>query len=105
MALNALGSYPRRPLPQSVRHSVQSVQSKDFSIHNIDYRNRCTFYAIDSHQALSWHGSDYQVSLDSEFSVQKEHLALESLKLPPGENNPNAIPGGKLCFDYINKGR
>ena len=25
--------------------------------------------------------------------------------LPPGENNPNAVPGGKLCFEYMNKGR
>ena len=26
-------------------------------------------------------------------------------RMPLGENNPNAIPGGKLCFEYMNQGR
>jgi hypothetical protein len=25
--------------------------------------------------------------------------------LPPGETNPHAIPGGKLCFEYMNTGK
>lgn len=33
------------------------------------------------------------------------HIQEERRTLPPGENNPNAIPGGKLCFEYMNKGR
>ena len=33
------------------------------------------------------------------------NLLRDEVHLPPGENNPNAVPGGKLCFEYMNKGR
>lgn len=33
------------------------------------------------------------------------NLLRDEVHLPPGENNHNAVPGGKLCFEYMNKGR
>ena len=33
------------------------------------------------------------------------NLLRDEVHLPPGENNPYAVPGGKLCFEYMNKGR
>ena len=39
-------------------------------------------------------------------SWQESDLLRDEVRsLPPGENNPNAVPGGKLCFEYMNKGR
>ena len=28
-----------------------------------------------------------------------------SLDLPPGELNPNAVPCGRLCFEFMNTGK
>ena len=46
--------------------------------------------ATDASLTRSWHELD---------------LLRDEVRLPPGENNPNAVAGGKLCFEYMNKGR
>ena len=52
--------------------------------------------------ACSWNGIENQVKQASEYFTQR--LDPLSLAIPPGEHNPNAIPGGKLCFEFMNKG-
>lgn len=30
---------------------------------------------------------------------------VDNVELPPGELNPNAIPCGRLCFEFMNTGK
>lgn len=64
---------------------------------------RCIYFSRHFHfLACSWNGIENQVKQDSEYFTQR--LDPLSLAIPPGEHNPNAIPGGKLCFEFMNKG-
>lgn len=65
---------------------------------------RCIYFSRHFHfLACSWTGIDNQIKQDSESFIQR--LDLHSPVIPPGEHNPNAIPGGKLCFEFMNKGK
>lgn len=50
--------------------------------------------------------SNSRNSRSSKSPLQRRSSAHRSdPPLPPGENNPHAIPGGNLCFEYMNQGR
>lgn len=51
-------------------------------------------------------GPRYSTAPSSPSSYQSEGKPRRSSKtLPPGENNPNAQPGARLCFEYMNTGK